>query len=360
MSVFANIVGNEDTKRYLETMMANGRMGNSFVFSGCEGIGKSLFARALARWILTRDDPQGVHGYKLDHGVHPDLHELRPEGKVAMHTIDAMRRLSEEVYRSPSEAQSQVFIIHDADRMLPTSANALLKTFEEPSRGTYLFLLTSNPQALLPTVLSRCRRVGFRPVTEEAIRSLLVAHHGCAQPEAARLARMAQGSVGRATRLYKGEQSVPLDSVLSLLRAGKVGSYKELGEALDAIHEPFEAFKEQLETSMREQSSELFQGDLSASQKEAIQKELDGAVAIRYREEVQALLLTILGWYRDLTLLQAGGDSRWLTNHESLLKGIPIPIEKVQEAIVQVKVGVERSTPLRSCLESLFLRLGYL
>ena len=75
------------------------------------------------------------------------------------------REMCEKVYMAPFEAKWKIFIIEDAERMLPTSANALLKTFEEPAPNSVIILISDHPERLLPTVLSRCRKVHFQGET---------------------------------------------------------------------------------------------------------------------------------------------------------------------------------------------------
>ena len=98
---------------------------------------------------------------------HPDLFVLRPEGKMRMIKIgsdkingeypqNSMRKLMEELRQSPNAGTSKVAVIYDADRMNVWTANAFLKTLEEPSGDTTIFLLTSRPNDLLDTIRSRC------------------------------------------------------------------------------------------------------------------------------------------------------------------------------------------------------------
>src|SRR4051812_17594000 len=138
---FFGIIGNEEIKASLKYMVATKRVGHSLLFAGRDGIGKSLFAMALAIEMLGGTPAQKQ---RIIDGTHPDLHIYRPEGKVAMHSIDSLRAFSDDVYMAPTEAPYKVFVMHDADRMLPTSANALLKTFEEPAPQTLIIMLTSS------------------------------------------------------------------------------------------------------------------------------------------------------------------------------------------------------------------------
>lgn len=337
------IAGNERAKAYLRHMVAKQTVGNSLLFAGPEGVGKGLFARALSSLLIP--------GARI--GIHPDIQLLRPEGKIGMHSIEAVRIFSDEVYSVPTMAKKRVFILHDAERMLPTSANALLKTFEEPALHAVIILLSSQPQALLPTIRSRCRQLIFQPIEKQEIARFLVEKQGCSSQEAEGLAHLSQGSMARALRLRGQEhQRQKLRSFLS-------GEEQNLTALLKEIVEPLEALKEKWELSLREEREHA---ELSAVQKEKIQKEVEGLVALRYREEVEDLFFFILAWYRDLHLLTSGIDPHYLFHAEaldalkaSLVRQSPPSLFSVERAIGAAKIALERSTPLKNCLEAFFL-----
>jgi DNA polymerase III subunit delta' len=161
---FSKIVGNELAKSALKRMVEQKSVPNTLLFYGPDGIGKSLFALGLAELLMGSQ-----HAHKLATLNHPDLHIFRPEGKSAIHTMESVRKLIDEVALPPFEAPVKVFIIHDANQMLPYSSNALLKTFEEPSFHSYFILLTSAIDAMLPTIVSRCRKVPFFPIPQQEI-----------------------------------------------------------------------------------------------------------------------------------------------------------------------------------------------
>jgi DNA polymerase-3 subunit delta' len=127
---FDDIIGNDQIKNYLAGMVEKRMIAQSLLFAGPDGIGKSLFAQSFAKLIVGAKNPS-----------HPDIYHYHTEGKIGMHSIQSMRQFSEEVYLGPYEAKKKVFIIHDAHRMLTYSANALLKTFEEPAPKQVAFFL---------------------------------------------------------------------------------------------------------------------------------------------------------------------------------------------------------------------------
>lgn len=90
---------------------------------------------------------------------HPDLFHLRPSGKMRIISVDKTRALISELNRSSNQGGAKVAILHEADRMKKAAANAFLKTLEEPPPSTFLFLLTTRPYSILPTILSRCLQV---------------------------------------------------------------------------------------------------------------------------------------------------------------------------------------------------------
>ena len=96
----------------------------------------------------------------LFNGNHPDLHIIQAKDSAAI-KIDDMRLLKEQVHTKPFQAQVKIFVIENAERMSIAAANALLKTLEEPPAGVIIILMTTSISRLLPTVVSRCKRIRF-------------------------------------------------------------------------------------------------------------------------------------------------------------------------------------------------------
>lgn len=160
--LFSHILGNEAAKQTLIGLLEQKKLPHALLFAGPDGVGKGLFALEMAKALLG----EKAHA-RCASGTHPDLHILRPEGKAELHTIEAVRALIEEAAYPPFEAPCKVFILYEADRMLPTSSNALLKTLEEPQPNTYFLLLTSHEGAILPTIASRTRKIPFFPMAQQ-------------------------------------------------------------------------------------------------------------------------------------------------------------------------------------------------
>lgn len=354
--MFEKLIGNEQIKSYLKRVAEKGTVGNSLLFSGPEGIGKTLFAEAFAA-LLQQDPKQPA---KINVGTHPDIHLYRPEGKTGMHSIASMRQFSEEVFLSPHEGKWKIFIIQDAERMLPSSANALLKTFEEPAKDALIILISSNPQALLPTIISRCRQLRFQRLSEQDIAACLMQTYHKQKEEALLIAALAQGSLGKALKLMQRGENPARPHLIALLFQGET-HYKKLSEAAAAIAETSEEGKKALESALKAE----YPKDLTAAQKEGLEKEIEGALAMHGIQEAKMLFESVLYWYRDIALHHINGNRALLMHRDhaeasfqAFQSGAYLPLEKVLKAIREACLALERSTSLQICLENLFLKLN--
>lgn len=359
------LVGNEFAKSCLKSLLIKECVGNLLLFSGPDGVGKSLFAHEFARLLMLQDHQK--HQDESTTKNHPDIHVYKPEGKAGMHSIATMRQFSKEVYRPPYKGNWKVFIIHDVDRMFPVSANALLKTFEEPLSQSLIILLTSNMELILPTIVSRCRRVRFQPVSTKEMEIFLASRYRLSHEQINRVAIQSRGSISRAVRFLERGETEGNRQLFSFLSKGKITSYAELQQEIKKFDERVEKIGEEEEKELREQLSCDFE-NLTVTQRESIEKELEGARSLRILFEAEDLFTTILTWYRDLHLLLAKGNDKYLIHgayQERLLafvKETPdlLPLEKVEKVLVDARISLQRSTKFSICLESLFLSLGIL
>lgn len=358
---FSQIIGNEDIKRQLTHMLSKGTIGQALLFAGPEGIGKSLFAKALAACVMAGDEKDHIR--KIQSGQHPDIHEYRPEGKLGLHSIQALRLLSEEVHLPPYESSWKVFILHDAERMLSYSANALLKTFEEPPPRTLIILLSRSQAALLPTIVSRCYTLHFQALPDQLILNYLKQHDSLDETHRQGITRQAQGSIGRAKRLAT-QGDTARSYLLNLLAHGPLSHYRLLQEAVQVLAEQIEAAKKQVEEAAKEEIFKGYADQLSAVQQQALEKELEGFTSLALTQEAQALFEMVLSWYRDIHLLLLGGPSHLLLNpdfqphlEQAVQRGDFKSLEQVYQAVEEAHLALQRSTPLSLCLENLFLKL---
>ncbi|MDF2724673.1 MAG: ATPase [Paenibacillus sp.] len=178
MNDFRMIPGQDRAKRLLQNSLRTDKLSHAYIFAGPLGSGKKEMARAFVGALFCERNTDESCGEclecrKLDHGNHPDLFWIEPDG--ASIKIDQVRELQQQfVYRSAS-TRPKVYVLNEADRLTAQAANSLLKFLEEPQTPTIGILITANGQALLPTLQSRSQWVPFFPLAPEQMKPVLLA-----------------------------------------------------------------------------------------------------------------------------------------------------------------------------------------
>jgi DNA polymerase-3 subunit delta' len=199
-----SLIGHALPQKILFQAIVSQKAGHAYLFSGEEGIGKRSVALAIAKSLLCMKSSPPSCGrcsscLKSDQKSHPDLFEIAPDG--AFIKISQVKRIQEEMGLQPALSLKKVFIIDEADRMNPEAANAFLKSLEEPPTDTSFFLITSRPQAILPTILSRCQQIRFSTPLQEELVKLLIRKRSLSEKEALHIAKRSLGKVGFALSL---------------------------------------------------------------------------------------------------------------------------------------------------------------
>src|SRR3954470_8790111 len=140
---------------------------------------------------------------RIARGVHPDVLFVAP-GDNGSIKIDQVRDVVDRAQYRPFEGRRRVVVIDEADALVPSAQNALLKTLEEPTPSSVFILVTSRPDMLLPTVLSRCPQLRFRPLSSADIATALMARDR-SEAEARAVAATADGSLGQALKTSAGD-----------------------------------------------------------------------------------------------------------------------------------------------------------
>jgi len=170
----------------LQAHIAGDRIPHALLMQGPTGLGKLALAERFAHELLCsnpEDGPCGAcHGCQLfEAGTHPDYQRIGPEEPGKAIKVDAIRKLISDLSLKPQYRGYRVFVIDQAELMNLSSANALLKTLEEPAEKTVLLLIASHPSRLPPTILSRCQKLVIRaPHRQESVRWLDEQRPGCA------------------------------------------------------------------------------------------------------------------------------------------------------------------------------------
>jgi DNA polymerase III subunit delta' len=205
---FPGIIGQDAAVGFLKKVVSATRIPHAYVFTGIKGIGKATAAFAFARALNCLDPVDGdgcglcLSCRQMAGGNFPDLEVVRPDGRVLK--IEQVRELIRRIGYKTVSGRYRVVLMEDAGALSREAANAFLKTLEEPPPGNIIILNVLDKNDLLPTILSRCQRVPFRPVPVAALGAWLRENHGIPARTADVIARLSEGSVGRALRFAAG------------------------------------------------------------------------------------------------------------------------------------------------------------
>ncbi len=205
-SLLAKLDAQDRVRDFLARAVTSGRASQSYLFLGAPGAGKLEAAWALAQALLCENGGCGACNscIRVAHRTHPDVHYYTPESATG-YLIAQVRALLDDVPLAPIRGTSKVYIVNHAEQLHANTANALLKTIEEPPEGVTFILLGTSSDVILPTIVSRCQCVPFRMVSPEAAAESV--ERACGLPRArCRMAVSVAGSPGRALEFLKSAE----------------------------------------------------------------------------------------------------------------------------------------------------------
>jgi DNA polymerase III subunit delta' len=231
MTAFDRLIGQPQAVTLLTQAITRDRVAPAYLFAGADGVGKGLAATCFLGLLLGEQNER-----RIMQRNHPDLLWVEPtylekgkrltaaEAEVAgvkkkappIVRLEQIREIPQFLSRPPLEASRSVVVIEASETMAEATANALLKTLEEPGRAT-IILLAPNIESLLPTLISRCQRIAFSRLGESAMRQVLESTgHGDILSQAQVLA-LAQGSPGAAIAHWQQLQTIPAELLQELV-----------------------------------------------------------------------------------------------------------------------------------------------
>ena len=205
--MFKEIVGQEKATTFLQRAVTGDTVASSYLFTGIQGIGKTTTAMAFALLIncLAPIDGDGCQQCssckKIIDGNHPDIVIIEPEKDKKTIGIHQIRDINKHLAFSPALGGYRIIIVDPAERMTDEAANAFLKALEEPPPYNIFILNVRDPGELLPTIVSRCQKVPFKPLSTEAVVNWLIQEENMDKEKANIISKLSEGSLGRAKRL---------------------------------------------------------------------------------------------------------------------------------------------------------------
>jgi DNA polymerase-3 subunit delta' len=274
--------------RLLERSLEKNRLGHAYLFSGDSLDALEEMARSLAKALNCQSARDGSKRSlrscgqcdacrRIGHDNHPDVLWVRPETKSRVITIEQMRDLMQTVHLKPVAAEFKVSVVVAADRLNGPAANAFLKTLEEPPDKSILILLTTEPQRVLETILSRCLRLSF-------------------------------GGDSAPSRAKHAAWLADFSQMAARPERGLLARYQILG----LIMKKLAAEKAEIEKALTEVSPlEKYSGD-DPNMREKLEDELAAAIEAEYRRQRAEVLGVLQWWLRDIWLQTLGTDGQLL------------------------------------------------
>ncbi|MBR3634777.1 MAG: DNA polymerase III subunit delta [Lachnospiraceae bacterium] len=212
MPRFSDIIGQEMIKEHLINAVNTGNVSHAYIINGERFSGKEYIAKvfAMALQCENRDgaDPCGeCHACKQALSANqPDIIHLTHEKPNVITVDDIREQINSDIVIKPYACDRKIYIINEAEKMNVQAQNALLKTLEEPPEYAVIIILTTNVDALLPTILSRCVVLNMKPVEDSLVKEFLMKYVQVPDYKAEVCAAFARGNIGKAKILASSEE----------------------------------------------------------------------------------------------------------------------------------------------------------
>ena len=240
MATFHDIIGQEQIKEHLQNAISAKKISHAYIINGEKSSGKEFIARVFA--MTLQCEKGGTEPCQECHSCKQALSDNQPDIIYVSHekpntiSVDDIRaQINNDIAIKPYSSPYKIYIIPDAEMMTVQAQNALLKTIEEPPEYAVIMLLTSNADALLPTIQSRCVRLDLKVVDDNLVKKYLMERLHVPDYQAEIDASFAQGSIGKAQEAATSEEFGKMTE--NALRILKYVSTMQTYELTDVIRE---------------------------------------------------------------------------------------------------------------------------
>jgi len=330
-SVFGDLVGQEHIVDVLQSAVAATRSGDetlaitdqamthAWLFTGPPGSGRSSAAVAFAQALVCPSNGCATCNAcrSVITNAHPDVEVIRTEGLSIK--IDEVRELLARVAWAPSMGGWRVVVMEDADRLTESAANALLKAIEEPGSRTVWLLCAPTLHDVLPTIRSRCRHLQLVTPSTQAVAQVLQNRDGISPQMADFAARVSQGHIGRARYLAKNEAvrntrttimqlPLTLKGISSAFAAAQTLVDLATDQANEAAEERNQSEIDDLSLAYGKGATGRGMATGGAKAIKELEKEQKTRSTRMVRDGLDAALLDIATFYRDVMMVQAGAN----------------------------------------------------
>lgn len=211
MPGFKDIIGHDMIKLHFKKAIETDHVSHAYILTGEAGMGRKSLANAFAMTLLCekgKSEPcMQCHACKqVMSGNHPDLICVTHEKPGSIGVDDIRKQVQDTIMIRPYSSYYKIYIVDEAEKMTVQAQNALLKTIEEPPSYAVIMLLTTNQEAFLPTILSRCVTLKLKPLQDSVVKEYLMGSLGIGESKAEVYAAFARGNLGKAIHIASSEE----------------------------------------------------------------------------------------------------------------------------------------------------------
>lgn len=244
MATFKDIIGQEQIKEHLTNAIEQGKISHAYVINGERFSGKEFIANVFAM-ALQCEHPDGVEPCQECHSCkqalsanQPDIIRVTHEKPNTIGVDDIRTQINTDIAIKPYSSPRKIYIIQEGEKMTAQAQNALLKTLEEPPAYAVILILTTNVDALLPTILSRCVVLNMKPVRDDLVKKYLMEELQIPDYKANVCVAFARGNLGKAKQLASSEEFDHIkEEAISMLKYVQDMEINEMLAAVKKIQE---------------------------------------------------------------------------------------------------------------------------
>ena len=326
MAKFTDIIGQEQIKEHLRNAISTNKVSHAYIINGERSSGKEFIARVFAMALQCEKgevEPCGeCHSCKqaLSHNQ-PDIIYVSHEKPGTIGVEDIRTQINGDIDVKPYSSPRKIYIMNEGEKMTVQAQNALLKTLEEPPEYAVILILTTQVEALLPTILSRCVVLNMKPVSDALVKKYLMEELAVPDYKANICVAFARGNIGKAKLLASSEEFEKVkDEAITLVKYINDMEINEIVKAIKKISE--------------------------------------------YKFDVNDYLDILSVWYRDVLLFKATKDVNSLIFKEEIQQIMRVSdrstyegIETIVNALQQAKRRLEANVNFDLTMELLLLTI---
>ncbi|MGN0466116.1 MAG: DNA polymerase III subunit delta' [Lachnospiraceae bacterium] len=211
MSQFQNIIGHKAIIEHLQDAIEMKKISHAYIFEGEKGSGKKAIADAFSTALECEKKEKDSCGVchscvRANSHSHPDIIWVEHEKENIISVDEVRKKINHDIMMKPYSGPYKIYIVDEAEKLNEQAQNALLKTIEEPPEYAVIILLTTNAGIFLPTIISRCITLHFKPVEYKEVEKYILDHVDMDPDKVKFLVKYSMGNIGKAMRLAQSEE----------------------------------------------------------------------------------------------------------------------------------------------------------